>query len=269
MKSLLLEQHANGVTHLILNRPQVHNAFDDVMIEELIHSLDQIQADEKTRVVVLSSQGQHFSAGADVNWMKRMATYSEAENHEDARRLGLLMKTLNQLNKPTVAKIHGAAFGGGVGLIACCDIAIASNEASFCFSEVKIGLIPAVISPYIINAIGERAARRYFLTAEKFSAEEGLRLGLLHKTVEPTALNSTTENMVQQLLLNSPAAQQEAKTLIRATNRGIIDAAMEEDTSRRIAHMRISPEGQEGLRAFLEKRHPSWILPIDKGMTKE
>jgi methylglutaconyl-CoA hydratase len=210
------------------------------------------------RLVVLAASGQSFSAGADLNWMRRMADYSYQQNLADALALAELMRTLNNLAKPTIAKVQGPAYGGGVGLVACCDIAVASETASFSLSEVRLGLIPAVISPYVVNAIGERQARRYFLSAERFGAREAQRIGLVHEVVAAEELDGAVARLLDTLAGNSPAAMAAAKDLARAVSRGPIDATMIEDTARRIAEIRASPEGREGLNAFLDKRKPSW-----------
>jgi methylglutaconyl-CoA hydratase len=252
---LSTQQH---VATLLLSRPELHNAFDDVMIEELIKALEHLQTNNKVRVVLLRAAGKSFSAGADLHWMQRMVNYDYEQNLQDANKLALLMHTLNQLHKPTIAVIEGAAFGGGVGLVACCDVAIATDNAKFCLSETRIGLIPAVISPYIINAIGERQARRYYLTAETFDAQQAQQLGLIHMVCAPEQLDKHLEVLTTALLQNSPAAIVAAKQLIHATSRGPLDKPMREDTAHRIAAIRTSAEGQEGLRAFLEKRPPQW-----------
>ncbi len=249
----------NGVATVTLNRPDVHNAFDDATISHLIDILDEIQDNPDVRIVVLRSNGKSFSAGADLNWMRRMVKNSYEDNLDDASRLALLMKKLNFLPKPTIALVQGAAFGGAVGLIACCDIAIASEKAMFRFSEVKIGIIPATVSPYVVAAIGERAARRYFQTAERFDSKEAHRIGLIHRVVEHESLDEACNAMIENLLSNSPAAVVEAKSLVFRVARGEIDQEMIDDTSVRIASIRISDEGQEGLTAFLEKRKPNWI----------
>lgn len=254
----ILTEFAAGVATLTLNRPELHNAFDDVLISELSAELNRLQADPAVRVVVLAAAGKSFSAGADLNWMRRMAGYSQPENFQDAMVLADLMYTLDGLAKPTLAKVQGAAYGGGVGLVACCDIAIAAETASFRLSEVALGLIPAVISPYVVNAIGERQARRYFITAERFSAAEAQRMGLVHQVVAPEALDRRVEQLFKTLADNGPAAMIAAKKLARAVSRGPIDAAMREDTARRIAEIRASAEGREGLTAFLDKRKPAW-----------
>lgn len=258
--SNLLIEIENGVAKLILNRPDVHNAFDDVLIQTIIHALDDITTNDHVQVVVLTSNGKHFSAGADLNWMKRMAVLTEQENREDAQQLAQLMHTLNHLNKPTVALVDGAAYGGAVGLIACCDMAIATKRSRFCLSEVKIGLSPAVISPFVVSAIGERAARRYFLSAEVFDAQIAEKLGLLHEVVnDEVALANKATQLIDALLLNSPQAMNKTKQLIKAVSRGEINNAMRDYTVNLIASIRVSEEGQEGLASFLEKRKPSWV----------
>jgi methylglutaconyl-CoA hydratase len=248
-----------GRATLTLNRPELHNAFDDALIAELTAALRALEANPAVRVVILAASGKSFSAGADLNWMRRMADYSPEENLADSRALAELMATLNHLAKPTIALVQGAAFGGGVGLVACCDIAIATPRASFCLSEVKLGLIPAVISPYVVAAIGERAARRYCLTAERFDAAEALRLGLVHEVVEEEALRGSAARFATLLLENGPAALAAAKELIFQVAREPLGAELRETTARRIAAIRASAEGREGLSAYLAKRKPSWI----------
>ena len=248
-----------GVATLTMNRPQVHNAFDDRLIAGLTHELRELEHNARVRVVVLAAEGKSFSAGADLNWMQRMAKYSEADNIRDAVALANLMRVLDTMSKPTVARVQGAAFGGGVGLVACCDIACASSAAVFCLSEVRLGLIPAVISPYVIAAMGQRNARRYFLTAERFDAQEALRIGLVHTVVEPAQLNSTLMQMIDELLKGGPHAIAEAKDLISSVANRPVDQALAEDTAARIARIRVSAEGQEGTNAFLEKRAPGWL----------
>ena len=256
--SLSTELNAGGVATLTLNRPELHNAFDDRLIADLIQELRDLKADSQVRAVVLAAAGKSFSAGADLNWMRRLAEYSWEQNLSDARALAELMRALNQLPKPTIAKVQGPAYGGGVGLVACCDMAIAAETASFSLSEVKLGLIPAVISPYVINAIGERQARRYFLTGERFSAREAYRIGLIHEVVAPEALDETVAELLDALASSGPAAMVAAKELIYEVSRGPIDADLIDDTARRIANLRTSAEGREGLTAFLNKRKPAW-----------
>lgn len=248
-----------GVAQLVLNRPEVHNAFDDIMIGELIQALDAFAANPQLRVLLLRSNGKNFSAGADLGWMRSMADKNYDENLQDAAELAKLMQKLDTFPAPTLALVQGAAFGGAVGLVACCDIAIASDKASFCLSEVKIGLMPAVISPYVVRAIGERASRRYFLTAERFFAADALHFGLLHQVVSEDELHGVSDAMVQTLLANSPAAVKAAKDLIFTVANQPTTPALIDETSRRIAAIRVSVEGQEGLSAFLQKRPPAWL----------
>ncbi len=244
-----------------LNNPDKHNAFDDVLIADLTTALKALDASPEVRVVILSAVGKSFSAGADLNWMKRMAAYTQEENLRDAMGLATLMRTLHDLTKPTIARVQGAAFGGGVGLVACCDIAIGTVRAAFSLSETKIGLIPAVISPYVIAAMGERAAHRYFLTAEKFDAAEAFRLGLLHDLAQDDdELDDKINDVVTALLGCSPQAVAEAKQLIAAVANRPIDDALIADTAARIARVRVSEEGREGLSAFLEKRKARWVV---------
>ncbi len=248
----------DGIATLTLNRPDRHNAFDDGLIGELTAELKRLEGLDPVRVVILAGAGKSFSAGADLNWMKRMASYSREDNYRDAMALAELMETLDALAKPTIARVQGAAFGGGVGLVACCDIAVASEAASFCLSEVKLGLIPAAISPYVTKCMGEKHARRYFITAERFDATEARRIGLVHEVVPADELDARIGELTAQMQGNGPLAMAAAKQLARDVSRGVVDAAMMDDTSRRIADIRVSPEGQDGIGAFLEKRKPSW-----------
>lgn len=247
-----------GVATLTLDRADVHNAFDDHLIAELTQKLRGVDRDPVVRLVVLAANGKSFSAGADLNWMKRMAGYSEAENLRDAVALADLMHTLSALTKPTIARVQGPAYGGGVGLVACCDIAVGSLGAAFSLSEVRLGLIPSVISPYVIAAIGERQARRYFLSAERFDATEAVRIGLLHVAVEEAQLDAAVHGLAGELLKGGPRAQAAAKDLISAVANRRIDRALVEDTAERIARIRVGAEGKEGIAAFLEKRAPAW-----------
>lgn len=258
---ILLGRDERGVATLTLNRPDVHNAFDDMLIAGLSVRLRELDADARVRVVVLAGSGKSFSAGADLNWMKRMAAYSDADNLRDACGLGDLMHTLAVMSKPTIARVQGAAYGGGVGLAACCDIAIGTPAAAFSLSEVRLGLIPAVISPYVVAAIGERQARRYFLTAERFDAAEALRIGLLHMVVNEDQLDAAVGAMADQLLKGGPKALTAAKDLIGAVVNRPIDRRLVEETAERIARIRVTPEGREGVAAFLEKRKPGWVKP--------
>jgi methylglutaconyl-CoA hydratase len=250
-----LEQQGNVAT-LTLNRPEVHNAFDDVMIAELLSALEQVSNDANARLLVLRSNGRNFSAGADLAWMRSMAAKNYDENIADASELARLMQNLDELSKPTLCLVQGAAFGGAVGLAACCDIVVAEAQASFCLSEVKIGLIPAVISPYVMRAIGSRQARRYMLTAERFNAYTAKHLGLVHEIVDD--LDTAVTEFASTLCANSPAAVRAAKQLIADLDQQPLDDQAQRLTIERIAAIRVSAEGQEGLSAFLEKRSPNW-----------
>jgi len=245
-----------------MNRPERHNAFDDALIAELTEALRSMEAEDGIRVLVLSGAGKSFSAGADLNWMRRMAGFSMEENRRDAMGLAALMRTLAHLRKPTIARVQGPAYGGGVGLVACCDVAIATQSATFALTEAKLGLIPAVISPYVIAAIGERAARRYFLSAERFPAAEAFRLGLVHDlAISDGDMDEKIGVVVDSMLACGPVAQREAKELIRAVAGRPVTSELLQDTAERIAKLRASPEGREGVAAFLEKRRASWVPP--------
>ena len=260
MADTVLTEVDGGIGIITLNRPERHNVFDDALIAALTAALQDMEADSAVRVVVLSAAGKSFCAGADLEWMKRAAVYSEAENFGDAMALAMLLRTLNEHAKPTVARVQGPAYGGGVGLIAACDIALATYDAQFALAEVKLGLIPAVISPYVIGAMGARRARRYMLTAERFSASEAYRIGLLHEIVpDEEALDESVGEIADALLACGPNAQAECKDLIRAVADRPIDEDVIDDTARRIASVRASEEGREGVAAFLEKRAPAWV----------
>ncbi|MCJ8315646.1 enoyl-CoA hydratase-related protein [Idiomarina sp.] len=246
-----------GIATLTLNRPEVHNAFDDVMISELLQALKDVEDSEQARVLVLRSEGKNFSAGADLNWMRSMADKNYQQNVEDAGELGLLMERLDLLSKPSIALVQGAAFGGAVGLAACCDIVLAQPRSSFCLSEVKIGLIPAVISPYVVRTIGERQSRRYMLTAERFFADEAQKLGLVNDVVDD--FEEPLNNLLDALLANSPQAVTACKELIRNVGSRPINKDVREHTIKAIAEIRVSDEGQEGLSSFLEKRPAAWL----------
>ena len=257
--NVILNIDEDGVATLTLNRPDKHNAFDDSTIATLITSLEEIAKNKDTRVMILKANGKSFSAGADLDWMKRMASYSYEENLRDANALANLLKILNFLPIPTIARVHGAAMGGGVGLVACCDIAVASFNASFAFTEVKLGLIPATISPYVVRAIGNRAARRYFLTGERFDAETALTLGLVSEVVEQEQLDNKINELITAMLKCGPEAVKAAKALVFEVAEQTLNNDLIQTTSEHIANIRSSAEGQEGLAAFLEKRQPHWI----------
>src|SRR5438093_3837355 len=247
----------NSIAIVTLNRPEVHNAFNGALIAELTSVLSALGDDDIVRAVVLVGAGESFCAGADLNWMKEMAGFSRSQNLADAKALAAMLRSLYELPKPTVARVHGSVFGGGVGLVACCDIAIAEHDATFALSEARLGLIPATISPYVIEAMGARAARRYFLTAERFTAAEAYRLGLLHDIVPPADLDARVNEVLGFLVTTGPRAQAECKKLIRVVGNRPIDAAVIADTARRIASIRASPEAKEGVGAFLGKRRPA------------
>lgn len=261
MTSSLLIAEENRVARITLDRPDVHNAFDDRLIADLTAALEKLAASSTARAIVLTGSGASFSAGADLNWMRGMAKASEAENRADSERLARLMRTLNFMPQPTIARVNGAAYGGGVGLVACCDVAIAADTAKFGLTEVKLGLVPAVISPYVAAAIGGRHARKLFVTGEIFDAAEAQRIGLVHRSVPAAELDAAVDKALSALAKGGPAAQREAKLLaLRSVG---IDAQGAErrdaENAALIARLRVSAEGQEGLGAFLDKRQPDWI----------
>jgi methylglutaconyl-CoA hydratase len=257
--SYLLERRPDGVVRLTLSRPAIHNAFDDRQIAELHAAFGSLAGDEGVRAVVLTGAGRSFSAGADLNWMRRTSTYGESENLRDANALAALMKALYELPQPTVARVNGAALGGGTGLVACCDVVIASENAQFGTTEVRLGIIPAVIGPYVIAAIGARQARRLMLTGERITAYEAARIGLVHEVVPADQLDAAVERVLSHLLTGGPRAIAAAKLLLRDLADRPIDQDLVDDTARRIAALRATPEAREGLSAFLEKRKPGWI----------
>jgi len=258
MSGLVQTEMSSGVATVRMNRAEMHNALDDALIAELTEALAAVGRDSAVRVVILAGAGKSFSAGADLDWMRRMAENSYEENLAGARRLAALLRTLNDLPKPTIARVHGAAFGGALGLISACDIAVASDAAMFCLSEVRLGLIPAVISPYVVAAMGPRQVRRYFLTAERFDADEAARIGLVHRVATADGLDAAIDETVAGLLAGGPAAQAAAKRLVADVAGRPLDDALVEETAKRIAEIRATPEGREGVAAFLEKRKPAW-----------
>ena len=252
------EINSRGVARVSICNPDKHNAFDDQIIGQLTQAFTAIADNLDVRVMVLGSEGKSFSAGADLGWMQRMADYSYAENLSDSHALAEMLKTLNFMPQLTIARIQGAAFGGAVGLVSCCDIAIASEQASFCLSEVKIGLVPATISPYVIAAIGERASRRYFTTAERFDAPTARQLGLVSEVVKAENLDPKVDEIITTLLANGPTAIKSTKQLVLDVSGKPIEQDLIDQTCKTIAAIRVSNEGQEGLNAFLEKRSPKW-----------
>ncbi len=255
-----LEIHiAQHVAVVWLAREKVRNAFNETLIGELTSAFARLGADGDVRAIVLAGRGPAFCAGADLDWMRRMAGYSYQENREDAQRLATMLRTIWLTPKPVIARVHGDAYAGGMGLVAACDIAVAANTAHFCLSETKLGLIPATISPYVIRAMGEQAARRYALTAERFDAAEALRIGFVHAVVAPEALDAYVNEILAALMQTSAHAVREAKRLVREIAPQPIDDALVTDTAERIAAIRASDDGREGVRAFLDKRKPRWV----------
>lgn len=246
----------SGVGEMVLNRADKHNAFDEVMIREMIAALNHFASNDDCQVLVLKANGKNFSAGADLNWMRKQAKMDFEQNLADANELATLMHTLDKFPKPTIALVQGAAFGGALGLICASDIAIANERASFCLSEVKLGLIPAVISPYVVRAMGQRASRRYMLTAERFNADTALKLNVIHEIADD--LDVAAAPIITALLSNSPQGMAWVKTLLSRLEDGVIDDDTVHYTSERIARIRVSNEGQEGLNAFFDKRSPDW-----------
>ncbi len=247
-------ERQNSVATIWMNRPDRHNAFDENLIAELTAAFQALETDESVRVAVLAGRGKSFSAGADLNWMKRAAGYTVEQNLADARQLATMLRTVAELRKPTIARVHGAALGGGMGLAAACDLCVASTAASFATSEARFGLIPATIGPYVLRAIGARQASRYFLTAERMDARRAWELGLAHELTEPDELDARIRDIVNALVAGGPQAQAAAKDLIRALADRPVDDALVKDTAQRIARIRATP-----LSAFLEKRPPNWM----------
>jgi len=253
-------ERCGRVATIWMNRPEVFNAFNEQLIGDLSDACSVLDAEQAVRVVVLAGRGRHFSAGADLNWMKRAAVYGQAENLEDARRFASMLQKLSSMSKPTIARIQGAALGGGTGLAAACDMAVASSDAVFSTSEVKFGIIPAVISPYVLRAIGPRHALRYFQSAERILADRALLIGLVNEVTAVDALDAGVANLVEALIAGAPQAQTAAKHLIAAVSNRPIDASVVEETAQRIARQRATDEAKDGVVAFLEKRVPAWVL---------
>jgi methylglutaconyl-CoA hydratase len=249
-------QHVGSIT---LNRPDVRNAFNDEVIAEITQAFTELGARDDVRCIVLAAEGVAFCAGADLNWMRRMADYSRDENLADAGKLAEMLRVIYECPKPTVARVQGDVYAGGMGLVACCDVAVSVDTAGYCLSEVKLGLIPATISPYVIRAMGARAAHRYFLTAERFSAQEALRLGLVHEVVSADQLDTKVSEITQALVKNSPNAVKVCKKLLQDVAYEAIGQPLVAKTVEGIADIRSSAEGREGVSAFLSKRRPSWL----------
>lgn len=257
MNNRIIHEIKNKICTITLNNPKTHNAIDNNLIIHLTNVLKNINNDETVRAVILRAQGKNFSAGADLNWMRSIIQLSKKENVADALRLSKLLETLNTLSKPTIALIQGRALGGAIGLIACCDIAIANQDAAFCFSEVKLGLIPATIAPYVIRCIGYSAARSYFISAEWISVEKALHIGLIHKIAENKKLYKIGLALANNIIKNAPHAMNAAKRLVNRSSE--LDPQMIKETAHLLAQIRVSEEAQEGINAFLEKREPKWI----------
>ncbi|NDZ18954.1 enoyl-CoA hydratase [Variovorax sp. WS11] len=260
MKFATLKIECRGAaTWVWMNRPALHNAFDETLIAELTTAFTELDADPAVRAIVLAGEGKSFSAGADLNWMKRQGNAPLAVNLSDARKLATLFRTISMCATPTIARVHGAALGGGMGLASACDICVASTQAQFATSEVRLGLIPAAIGPYVVRAIGERQAYRYFQTAERIGAQRACEIGLAHEVAEPDALDAKVQEVLGALFAGGPLAQAAATDLIRAVAHWPVDDAVVEDTARRIATLRATPEARAGLGAFLEKRPAEWV----------
>lgn len=260
MYSTLSIERQDRVATIWMDRPDVFNAFDEQLIADLGAACAELDADASVRVVVLAGRGKHFSAGADLNWMKRASVFTDEENRADARKFAHMLRALSGMSKPTVARVQGAALGGGTGLAAACDMTVASVDAQFATSEVKFGIIPAVISPYVLRAIGPRHALRYFQSGERFSAQRALAMGLVTEVCECDQLDAAVAQLIGLLLGGAPLAQKAAKDLIAAVDGCAIDAAISEETAQRIARQRATSEAKDGISAFLEKRTPAWLL---------
>ena len=253
-------EHHGPVATIWMNRPEAFNAFNEQLISDLSAACSALNADRTVRIVVLAGRGRHFSAGADLNWMKRASAYGEVENLEDSRRFAHMLHALSGMSKPTIARVQGAALGGGTGLAAACDMAVASADAVFATSEVKFGIIPSVISPYVLRAIGPRHALRYFQSAERISADKALLIGLVSEVTPVDALDAGIAALIDALIAGAPQAQNAAKDLIAAVNGCAIDDVVIEETAQRIARQRATDEARDGIAAFLEKRTPVWLL---------
>ena len=259
-KTLTLERSSAHVARVTLNRPDVRNAFNEALIAELTAAFKSLGQDPTLRAIVLAAEGKAFCAGADLNWMKAMAGYSWEENHADAGRLAEMLWTIYGCPVPVIARVQGDVYAGGVGLVACCDIVVAAEPAGFCLSEAKLGLLPATIGPYVVRALGEQASRRYFVTAERFSAAEAHRLGLVHElAATPEQLDEKVAALASALCTNGPAAVRACKRLVQDVAHAAVTPALRDDTARRIADIRASAEGREGVQSFLNKSRPSWL----------
>jgi methylglutaconyl-CoA hydratase len=256
---MILQKLDHGLATITLNRPDIRNAFNDEVIAEITQAFTELGQRQDVRCIVLAAEGTAFCAGADLNWMRRMADYSREENLADASQLAEMLRVIYECPKPTVARVQGDVYAGGMGLVACCDVAVSVDTAGYCLSEVKLGLIPATISPYVLRALGARAAHRYFLTAERFSAQEALRLGFVHEVVSAEQLDAKVDEITKALVGNSPNAVKVCKKLLQDVAFAPISQPLVGKTVEGIADIRSSSEGREGVSAFLSKRKPSWL----------
>ncbi len=264
MNSKTLEISINHRVAVVwLAREAVRNAFNEVSIAEMTQAFGELGSDHGVRAIVLAAKGPAFCAGADLEWMKRMSAYSDEENRADALKLATMLRTIYECPKPVIARVHGDAYAGGIGLVAACDVAVAAFNTTFCLSETKLGLIPATIGPYVIRAVHPNAARRYFLTAEKFDAAEAFRIGLVHEIVPAEELDAKINEILGALMLTSQSAVTESKRLVRDLTARPIDDVLVADTAQRIAAVRASDDGREGVRSFLDKRKPQWVLDYE------
>ncbi|MET4577511.1 enoyl-CoA hydratase/isomerase family protein [Ottowia thiooxydans] len=250
----------NQIATVVLSRPELRNAFNDEVIADLTHAFSTLGEDPQVRAIVLMAEGPAFCAGADLNWMRRMADYSQDENERDAEKLAFMMRTIYECPKPTIARVQGDVYAGGMGLVAACDVAVSIDTAHYCLSEVKLGLTPATISPYVIRAMGPRAAHRYFLTAERFDAQQALRLGFVHEVVPADQLNEVVSTWVNAFLAAGPNALKECKKLVQYVADRDITRLLIDHTVKAIADIRSSDEGKEGIQSFLNKTKPGWLV---------
>lgn len=261
MNTCLTVTTTGHVARVTLNRPEVRNAFNEVLIAELTAAFTELGQRNDLRAIVLAAEGKAFCAGADLNWMKAFAHYSWDENHADATKLAGMLWAIYSCPVPVVARVQGDVYAGGVGLVACADIVVAADTAGFCLSEAKLGLLPATIGPYVVRALGEQASRRYFVTAERFAAAEAKALGLVHEVVAADALDAKVDELVAAIIANGPAAVRACKQLVKDVAGREITPALRDGTARRIADIRASDEGREGVQSFLNKSRPSWLTP--------
>jgi methylglutaconyl-CoA hydratase len=258
MVSIIDMAREHDVAYISLNRPALNNALNEELIDALCTAFETLAADRSISAVVLSGRGKSFCSGADINWMRKAADYNRDENIADLMPLGRMLRALDRMPQTTIARVHGPIYGGGIGLVAACDVAIGSVDATFCLSEIKLGIVPGMIAPYVLRAMGERMARRYFQTAEVFDAREAMNVGLLHEVIATDDLDARVDRLLEQLRSAAPGARAIAKTVARDIGGRSIDDALMTEIATLIADLRASPEAREGLAAFLEKRKASW-----------